>query len=105
MAMAMAIRRLDEVKRDHRQRLFAAVIGAVIGSILGRAIEPLGQDPTGQERFRSLPYQRLYRAYPRIGAGVGALAGVGFAAIAQAKRRRLKERTPRSGGPSTGWRP
>ncbi len=93
------------MNRANRQRLFAAVIGAVIGSILGRAIEPLGQDPTGQERFRSLPYQRIYRAYPRIGAGVGALAAVGFAAIAQAKRRRLRERTPRSGGPSTDWRP
>ena len=88
------------MKRGHRQRLFAAVVGAVLGATFGRAIEPLAQGPSGQERYRSLPYQRLlYRSYPRIGAGVGALVGVGFAAIAQAQRRRLRERTPRSGGP------
>jgi hypothetical protein len=71
-----------------RQRLFAALIGAVLGSALGRAVEPLAQDPAGRERFRSLTYQRLYRAYPRIGAGLGALVGAGFATIAQAQRRR-----------------
>jgi hypothetical protein len=89
----------------NRQRLFAAVIGAILGAALGRAIEPLAQDPTGQERFRSLPYQRLYRAYPRVGAGIGALAGVGFATIAQAQRRRFRRQKPRSGGPSAGSPP
>lgn len=89
----------------HRQRLFAALVGAVLGATFGRAIEPLAQGPSGQERYRSLPYQRLYRAYPRIGAGVGALVGAGFAAIAQAQRRRLREQTPRSGGPSADWPP
>lgn len=93
------------MNRASRQRLFAALVGAVLGGSLGRAIEPLAQGPSGMERYRSLPYQRLYRAYPRIGAGVGALVGVGFATIAQAKRRRLSGRTPQSGGPSTGWRP
>lgn len=93
------------MNRGHRQRLFAAVVSAVLGATFARAIEPLAQGPSGQERYRSLPYQRLYRAYPSIGAGVGALVGVGFAAIAQAQRRRLRERTPRSGGPSSGWRP
>lgn len=62
--------------------------------MLGRAIEPLGQAPTGQESFRSLPYQRLYRAYPRVGAGLGVLVGIGLASIAQAKRERLKQRKP-----------
>lgn len=93
------------MNRANRQRLFAALVGAVLGAGLGRAIEPLGQDPTGQERFRSLPYQRLYRAYPRVGAGLGVLVGIGFVSIAQAKRKRLRERKPRSGGPSTGSRP
>lgn len=81
--------------RTHRQRLVAGVLGAALGALLGRAIEPLSQDPSGQERFRSLTYQRLYRAYPRIGAGVGALAGLGFAAIGQAQRRRLSSRSRR----------
>jgi hypothetical protein len=89
----------------NRQRLFAAVVGAILGAGLGRSIEPLAQDPTGQERFRSVPYQRLYRAYPRVGAGIGALAGVGVATIAQAQRRRLRPRKPRSGGPSAGSPP
>lgn len=88
-----------------RQRLFAALVGAVLGAALGRAIETLGQEPTGQERFRSLPYQHLYRTYPRVGAGVGALVAIGFASIAQAQRKRLRQRKPRSGGPSTGSRP
>ncbi|MCP9888500.1 hypothetical protein KBY96_11245 [Cyanobium sp. ATX 6A2] len=93
------------MNRANRQRLFAAVIGAVLGAGLGRSIEPLAQDPAGRERFRSLPYQRLYRAYPRVGAGIGALVGAGFATIAQAQRRRLRRRTPRSGGPSAGSPP
>ena len=93
------------MKPAARQRLFAALIGALIGGLLGRAIEPLGQDPTGQARFRSLTYQRLYRTYPRIGVGLGALIGAGFATIAQAQRRRLRERKPRRGGPSGGSRP
>jgi hypothetical protein len=90
------------MNRANLQRLFAAVIGAVLGAGLGRSIEPLAQDPTGQDRFRSLPYQRLYRAYPRVGAGMGALVGAGFATIAQAQRRRLRRRPPQSGGRSTG---
>lgn len=93
------------MNRANRQRLFAAVVGAILGAGLGRSIEPLAQDPAGQERFRSLPYQRLYRAYPRVGAGIGALAGAGFATIAQAQRRRFRQRTPRSGGPSGGSPP
>ncbi|MCP9928633.1 hypothetical protein [Cyanobium sp. CH-040] len=93
------------MNRANRQRLFAAVIGAVLGAGLGRSIEPLAQDPAGRERFRSPVYQRLYRAYPRVGAGIGALVGAGFATIAQAQRRRLRRRTPRSDGPSTGSRP
>lgn len=83
------------MNRASRQRLFAALIGALLGGVLGRAIEPLGQDPTGQERFRSLTYQHLYRAYPRIGAGLGALVAIGFATIAQAQRQRLNRRRPR----------
>jgi hypothetical protein len=93
------------MNRANRQRVFAAVVGAVLGAGLGRSIEPLAQDPAGQERFRSLTYQRLYRAYPRVGAGIGALVGAGFASIAQAQRRRLRQRTPRSGGPSAGSPP
>ena len=96
----MAIWSPPEVNRVNRQRLIAALIGGVIGAALGRAIEPLGQGPSsGHQRFTSLPYQRLYRAYPRIGAGVGALAGLGIAAVADAKRRRLKGRKHRSGEP------
>ena len=94
-----------EMNAAHRQRLFAALIGAVLGGAMGRAIEPMAQDPTGHERFRSQTYQRVYRAYPRIGAGFGALAGAGFATIAQAQRRRLQQRKPRPGGPSAGSRP
>ena len=90
------------MNRANRQRLFAAVVGAVLGAGLGRSIEPLAQDPAGQERFRSLTYQRLYRAYPRVGAGLGALVGAGFATIAQAQRRRLGQRKPRSPDPPTG---
>lgn len=93
------------MNRATRQRLFAAVVGAVVGAGLGRSIEPLTQGPTGMERFRSLAYQRLYRAYPRVGAGLGALVGAGFATIAQAQRRRLRQQKPRSTGPSAGWRP
>lgn len=93
------------MNRATRQRLFAAVVGALLGAGLGRSIEPLSQGPSGMERFRSLPYQRLYRAYPRVGAGLGALVAVGFATIAQAQRRRLTRQKPRSIGPSTGWRP
>ena len=93
------------MRRPARARLLAAVVGAVLGATLGRAIEPFGQGPAGGERYRSLTYQRLYRAYPRIGAGVGALVAIGFATIAQAQRRRLSSRTPRSGGPSTGSPP
>jgi hypothetical protein len=93
------------VNRANRQRLFAAVVGAILGAGLGRSIEPLAQDPTGQDRFRSLPYQRLYRAYPRVGAGIGALVGAGFATIAQARRSRLRQRSLRSRRPSPGSRP
>lgn len=88
------------MNRANRQRVFAAVVGAMLGAGLGRSIEPLAQDPAGRERFRSPTYQRLYRAYPRVGAGIGALVGAGFATVAQAQRRRLRQRTPRSGGPS-----
>lgn len=88
------------MNRSNRQRLFAAVIGAILGAGLGRSIEPLSQGPSGAERFRSLPYQRLYRAYPRVGAGIGALVAVGFATIAQAQRRRLRHQKPRSTAPS-----
>jgi hypothetical protein len=83
----------------NRQRVFAALIGALLGAGLGRSIEPLAQSPSGQERFRSVPYQRLYRAYPRIGAGMGALVGVGLASIAQAQRRRIRQRKRPQGGP------
>ena len=85
--------------RANRQRIFAALIGALVGAGLGRSIEPLAQTPSGQERFRSVPYQRLYRAYPRIGAGFGALIGAGFASIAQAQRRRIRQRKRPPGGP------
>ena len=88
------------------QRLVAAVIGALVGGTLGLAIEPLGRDPTGQDRYLSATYQRIYHAYPAIGAGAGCLAALGLAAVGEARRRRLKGRpTPRSGGPSTGSRP
>lgn len=99
--------------RAMRQRLFAAVMGAVLGSALARAIEPLGQGPGG-DRFRSPPYQRLQHAYPPIGAGVGALVALGFATLAQARRqaaleearrRALRRGTPPAGGPSGGWPP
>jgi hypothetical protein len=90
------------MNRANRQRLFAAVVGAVLGAGLGRSIEPLAQDPTGQDRFRSLTYQRLYRAYPRVGAGIGALVGAGFATIAQARRRRVRPRPPRSADRTAG---
>jgi hypothetical protein len=93
------------MNRSHRQRLFAAVIGAILGAGLGRSIEPLSQGPSGMERFRSQPYQRLYRAYPRVGAGLGALAAVGLATIAQAQRRRFRQQKPRSDAPSGDWRP
>ena len=93
------------MNRAHRQRLFAVLIGAIVGAGLGRSIEPLSQGPSGMERFRSLPYQRLYRAYPRVGAGLGALAGAGLAAIAQAQRRRFRQQKPRSAAPSRDWRP
>lgn len=93
------------MNRAHRQRLFAGLIGAVLGAALGRSVEPLSQGPSGVERFRSATYQRLYRAYPRVGAGVGALVAIGFATIAQAQRRRIREQTARSGGPSADWRP
>ena len=93
--------------RAVRQRLFAAVVGAVLGSALARAIEPLGQGPMG-ERFTSLPYQRLQHSYPPIGAGVGALVALGFASLAQARRQAaleearrqsLRRGTPPAGGP------
>jgi hypothetical protein len=98
---------------ERRQRLFAAVVGAVLGSVLAHAIEPLGRGPTG-ERFASLPYQRLERSYPPIGAGIGALVALGFATIAQARRqavleearrRSLRRGTPPAGGPSAGSPP
>jgi hypothetical protein len=97
------------MKRAIRQRLFAAVIGAVLGTALGRAVEPLAQGPTGQERFRSQVYQHLYRAYPRIGAGLGALIGTGFALIAQAQRSRFRDpgasaSRSRPGRRRGGWR-
>jgi hypothetical protein len=93
------------MNRANRQRLFAALVGAIVGAGLGRSIEPLSQGPSGMERFRSQPYQRLYRAYPRVGAGLGALAAVGLATIAQAQRRRFRQQKPRSAAPSRGWRP
>ncbi|MEB3256187.1 MAG: hypothetical protein VKJ05_07355 [Synechococcaceae cyanobacterium] len=101
------------MRRAVRQRLFAAVIGALLGSALARAIEPLGQGPDGV-RFRSPPYQRLHRSYPPIGAGVGALAALGFATLAQARRqaareearrRSLRRGRPPAGEPSAGSRP
>jgi hypothetical protein len=101
------------MRRAVRQRLFAAVVGAVLGSALARAIQPLGQGPTG-ERFASLPYQRLERSYPPIGAGVGALVALGFATLTQARRQAAREEarrqalrrgTPPAGGPSAGWPP
>jgi hypothetical protein len=87
------------MNRANRQRIFAALIGALVGAGLGRSIEPMAQTPSGQERFRSVPYQRLYRAYPRIGAGLGALIGAGFASITQAQRRRIRQRKRPPGGP------
>jgi hypothetical protein len=99
--------------RARRQRLFAAVVGAVLGSALARGLEPLGQG-LGGERYRSLPYHRLQRAYPPIGAGVGALVALGFASVAQAqrqaaraaaRRRALRRGTPPAGGPSAGSPP
>lgn len=92
------------MNRAVRQRLFAALIGAVVGAGLGRSVEPMAQDPAGQERFRSATYQHLYRAYPRVGAGLGALVGAGFATIAQAQRRRLRRRSPWRGSGTTGRR-
>ncbi len=93
------------MNRANRQRLFAVLIGAILGAGLGRSIEPLSQGPSGMERFRSLPYQRLYRAYPTVGAGLGALAAAGLATIAQAQRRRFRQQKPRSAEPSRDWRP
>jgi hypothetical protein len=99
--------------RATRQRLFAAVMGAVLGLALGRAVEPLGRGPAGP-RFASPPYQRLQRSYPPIGAGAGALVALGFASLAQARRqaaleearrRALRRGTPPAGGPSAGWPP
>lgn len=96
----------NEMNATVLQRLALALIGALAGGTLAMAIGPLGRDPTGQTRYLSSTYQRIYQAYPAVGAGAGSLVAIGLAAVAQARRRRLKDqRRPPSGGPSTGSQP
>ncbi len=73
-----------------RKLLVVAVLGAVLGGLFGVAVRQLGLGPTGRPRFESAFYSALRRHYPWIGAGAGALAGLGFAAIGQASRDRQR---------------
>ncbi|WP_411876145.1 hypothetical protein [Vulcanococcus limneticus] len=71
-----------------RRQLVVAVLGALLGGLFGVAVRQLGTGPTGRPRFESAVYTALRRHYPWIGAGAGALVGLGVAAVGQASRDR-----------------
>lgn len=68
--------------------VFAAVVTAVLGALTGITFSYLGQPDVGRFRYESGFYRGLYRSYPMIGAGLGAVLGGGFAVISQSTRRR-----------------
>ncbi|WP_072061519.1 hypothetical protein [Synechococcus sp. GFB01] len=68
--------------------VFSSVVTAVLGGLTGITFSYLGQPDVGRFRYESGLYERLYRSYPMIGAGLGAAIGGGFAVISQSSRRR-----------------
>lgn len=76
---------------NYRLVVYSAMMTALIGGLFGWAMSYIGQPDLNRQRYESQFYQTLYRRYPLIGAGLGLVAGAGFAVISQTRKQRDKD--------------
>lgn len=77
---------------NYKRVIFCTLITSGIGAFFGFASAELTRDSVGNYRYQSPAYQRLYQQHLMImGAGLGALVGLGQECIRELKDKRDRE--------------
>ncbi len=72
--------------------IFSGFLTAGVGWVLGLAVARIGQPDMTKYRYNTEFYQRLYKQYSTVGAGIGLSAGIAQEIVRQLKQKRdLKE--------------